>query len=265
MSAYQVNPTKSYTEKKAEHEPSGNSRVKCCSFDKSKTEYNYYRDQDCIKIFCRDLRDSAMKIINHGKKDITPLTKEEKESYEKQQICYICEEEFCTNKNKNKFKQNQKVRDHDHYTGTYRGAAHSICNLRYKVPKEIHVVFHNGSTYDYHFIIRQLAKEFKGNFDSLGENTEKYIIFSVPIKKELENGKVIIYKLKFIDSYRFMSTSLSSLIDNSTEINNTKEPENEFIINMRSIAALPSSHIIIYQRLIKKNLKKNLKINLLTT
>ena len=127
------------------------------------------------------------------------------------------------------------------------------------------MVFHDGSTYDYHFIIRQLAKEFKGNFDSLGENTEKYIIFSVPIKKELENGKVIIYKLKFIDSYRFMSTSLSSLIDNSTEINNTKEPENEFIINMRSIAALPSSHIIIYQRLIKKNLKKNLKINLLTT
>ena len=62
-----------------------------------------------------------------------------------------------------------------------------------------------------------------------------------------------------------MSTSLSSLIDNSTEINNTKEPENEFIINMRSITALLSSHIIIYQRLIKKNLKKNLKINLLTT
>ena len=127
------------------------------------------------------------------------------------------------------------------------------------------MVFHNGSTYDYHFIIKQLAKEFKGNFDCLGENTEKYITFSVPIKKELKNGKVIIYKLKFIDSYRFMSTSLSSLIDNSTEINNTKEPENEFIINMRSIAALLSSHIIIYQRLIKKNLKKNLKINLLTT
>ena len=80
----------------------------------------------------------------------------------------------------------------DHYTGKYRGAAHSICNLRYKVPKEIPVVFHNGSKYDYHFIIKQLAKEFKGNFDCLGENTEKYITFSVPIKKELKNGKVII-------------------------------------------------------------------------
>ena len=97
MSACQVNPSKSYTEKKAEHEPSG---VNGCSFDKSKTQCNYYRDQDCIKISCRDLKDSAMKIINHEKKKIIPLTKEEKESNEKQQICYICEEEFCTNKNK---------------------------------------------------------------------------------------------------------------------------------------------------------------------
>ena len=49
-----------------------------------------------------------------------------------------------------------KVRDHCHYLGKYRGAAHNICNLRYKVPKEIPVVFHNGSTYDDHFIIREL-------------------------------------------------------------------------------------------------------------
>ena len=44
-------------------------------------------------------------------------------------------------------------------------AAHSECNLRYKVPKEMSVVFHNGSTYDYHFIIKQLAKEFEGEFE----------------------------------------------------------------------------------------------------
>ena len=59
--------------------------------------------------------------------------------------------------------------------GKYRGAAHNICNLRYKIPKEIPVVFHNGSTYDYHFIIKELVKEFNGNFECLGENTEKYI------------------------------------------------------------------------------------------
>ena len=99
------------------------------------------------------------------------------------------------------------------------GAAHSICNLSYKVPREIPVVFHNGSTYDYHFIIKQLAEEFKGQFRCLGENTEKYITFSVPIKKELDNNKTIIYKLKFIDSYRLMPTSLSDLVDNLSEIN----------------------------------------------
>ena len=68
-----------------------------------------------------------------------------------------------------------------------QGNAHSICNLNYKITTEIPVVFHNGSTYDYHFIIKQLAKKFKGNFDFFGGNTEKYMTFSVPIKKEHDN------------------------------------------------------------------------------
>ena len=118
-----------------------------------------------------------------------------------------------------KIKKQKKVRDHCHYTGKFRGAAHSECNLRYKVPKEIPVVFHNGSTYDYHFIIKKLAEEFKGEFECLGENTEKYITFSVPIKKELDNGKTSTYKLKFIDSYRFMQSKLSDLVDNLSKIN----------------------------------------------
>ena len=62
-----------------------------------------------------------------------------------------------------------------------RGAVHSICNLRYKTPKGIPVVFHNGSTYDYHFIIKELEEEFEGQFDCLVENTEKYITFLGPI------------------------------------------------------------------------------------
>ena len=76
------------------------------------------------------------------------------------------------------------------------------------------VVFHNGSTYDYHFIINKLAKEVDGQLECLGENMEKNIAFSVAIKKELDNNKTITYKLKFIDKFRFMSTSLSSLVDN---------------------------------------------------
>ena len=90
--------------------------------------------------------------------------------------------------------------------------------MRYKVPKEIPVVFHNGSTYDYHFIIKELVKEFEGNCECLGENTEKYITFSVPLRKKIENKNIeITYKIKFIDSYRFMSSSLSKLVDNLSE------------------------------------------------
>ena len=163
--------------------------------------------------FCKDLRDQAMKIINYEKKEIIPLTDDEKKSYENQKVCYICQKEFCTNN------EYYKVKDHCHYTGKFKGADHSICNLRYKIPREIVVVFHNRSTYDYHFMIKQIAKEFKGYFDCLGENTEKYSTFSAPIYKKYNNNKIIIYKLKFIDSFRFMSDSLSSLVDNLSEIN----------------------------------------------
>ena len=51
-----------------------------------------------------------------------------------------------------------KVGYHCHYTGKYRGTWHSICNLKYSVPKKISVVFHNVSNYDYHFIIKELAE-----------------------------------------------------------------------------------------------------------
>ena len=138
------------------------------------------------------------------------LTTEEKIYHNKQKICYICKKEFNNND-----KKNYKVRDHCHYMGKYRGA---------KVPKEIPIVFHNGSIYDYHFIIKELVKEFEGNFECLGENTEKYITFSVPIKKKIENKDLeITYKIKFIESYRFMSSSLYQLVDNLSEgIHNNK-------------------------------------------
>ena len=123
-------------------------------------------------------------------------------------------------KNVNIIKIFKKVRDHCHYTGQYRGVAHSIYNLRYQIPNEIPIAFHNGSVYDYYFIIRQLAKEFEGAFECLGENTEKCITFSVPIKKEHDNDKTTIYRLKIFDSYRFMQDSLLNLLDNLSEIDN---------------------------------------------
>ena len=103
--------------------------------------------------------------------------------------------------------------------------SYNICNLRYKTPKEIPVVFHNGSTYDYHFIIKELAEEFEEQFECLGKITEKYVTFSVSFKKEITkidkygNDKImkISYKIKFIDSFRFMDRSLSNLADNLSE------------------------------------------------
>ena len=213
------NPNESSTTKINKHVPSGYSIFTHCSFDESKNKLNYYRGKDCMKKFSKDLRDHASKIINYEKKKMIPLTTEEKIYHNKQKICYVCKKEFNNND-----KKNYKVRDHCHYTGKFRGAAHNICNLRYKVPKEIPIVFHNDSTYDYHFIIKELVKEFEGNFECLGENTEICITFSVPIKRKIENKDLeITYKIKFIDSYRFMSSSLSKLVDNlSKGIHNNK-------------------------------------------
>ena len=199
MNTCQNDPNKSSTTKINKHTPSGYSIFTHCSFDESKNKISNYRGDDCMKKFRKDLREHSKKIINYEKEKMISLTTEEKVHYKKQKVCYIYKKEFDNNDTD---KKKQKVRDHCHYTGKYRGAAHNICNLRYKIPKEIPVVFHNGSTYDYHFIIKELAKEFEGNFECLLEIT---------------------YKIKFIDSYRFMSSSLSKLVDNLSEgIHNNK-------------------------------------------
>ena len=77
-----------------------------------------------------------------------PLTKEELKSHQDAKVCYICGKNFL--KKLYKSINYWKVRDHYHYTGKYRGAAHSICNLKFNVPSEIPVVFYNGSNYDYY-------------------------------------------------------------------------------------------------------------------
>ena len=150
-----------------------------------------------------------------------PLTHEENNFYNEQEVSYICKEKFCTYKNDKNYISKRKVKDHCHYTGKFRGAAHSKCNLNYKVPKEIPIIIHNAS-FNTHFILEQLAKEFKVELNCIGGNMEKYITFSVPIKKECDNGTVT-YKLKFIDSLRFMPTSLSELVDNTSGMFNSIE------------------------------------------
>ena len=111
-----------------------------------------------------------------------------------------------------------------HYTGEYRSAARSICNVKYGVPKEIPIVFHNECNYYCHFIIKELTGEFEGQFTSLGEKTKKYITFSAPVEKEAaridkvkEITKTIFCGLQFINSVSFMAISLSILVNNFAE------------------------------------------------
>ena len=134
MSTCYNTPEESSTTKINKHAPSGYSIFTHCSFDKSKNKLNYYKGEDCITKFCKDLREHATKIINY---EINY------ENYNNQKVCYICKKEFYKSD-----KKHHKVRDHCHYPGKYRGAAHNICNLRYKIPKKIPMIFHNGSTYD---------------------------------------------------------------------------------------------------------------------
>ena len=118
------------------------------SFRSIENKHDTYRGKDCMKKFCEFLGNHTIKIINFKKNKIKLLTKEQQESYENPKICYICKEKF-----ENKYLKDKKY--HCHYTGEYRGAAHSICNLKYSVPNKFPIDFHNGSNYDYHFIIKK--------------------------------------------------------------------------------------------------------------
>ena len=150
------NAENSSTTKVSKHIPSGFSLSTISLFRSIENKDDVYRGKDCMKKFCEFLRERAMKRINFKKK-MKFLRKEQQESYENAKICYICKEKFEDKYLKDKY---CKVRDHCHYTGEYRGAAHSICNLKYSVPKKIPTVFHNGSNYDYRFIIKELTEEF---------------------------------------------------------------------------------------------------------
>ena len=217
------NPDNSFTAKVIKHITSSFSMSTISSFRSIANKDDVCRGKDCMKKICESLKEHAMKIINFKMKKMKLLTKEQQESYGNAKIFYICIEKF-----KNKYLKNKKyfnVRDHCHYTREYRDVAHGICNLKYSVPKSILIAFHNGPNYDYHFIKKKLREEFKKQFTCLGENTEKYITFTVPIEIEVtitdKNGgqitKNISSILQFVDSARFLANSLSNLLDNLSE------------------------------------------------
>ena len=138
------------------------------------------------------------------------LTKKQWKKYKKATKCHICYKPFT--------QTTQKVRDHCHYTGLYRGPAHSLCNLKYKIPSYIPVVFHNLSGYDAYLFIRELGAH-TSDMEVIAKNKEDYISFSikVPVEKYIDkNGeeKDKLIELRFVDSFKFMSSSLDSLTKN---------------------------------------------------
>ena len=100
MSTCYNNPEKSSATKINKHTSSNYSLFTHCSFDKTKNKFDYYRGEDCMKKFCKDLREHATKIINYEKKDMIPLTKKEEKNHNNQKVWYICKKEFDTSDKK---------------------------------------------------------------------------------------------------------------------------------------------------------------------
>ena len=212
------NLNRSWSKTISTHTPSGYS---INVVNEYKDNYHtYYRGIDCMNQLSKELLKIGKEIINEEKKAMLPLTDDQKIKHEKSKRCYLCNQYFNTNKQSKYYKNYKKVRDYCHYTGIYRSAAHSLCNLRYQEQRDIPVITHNGSNYDFHLLIKDLAKEFKSDMYCLGENTEKYISFSVKIDTKKIDNESINYNLKFLDSFRFIRSSLDSLVDNLSEINN---------------------------------------------
>ena len=149
-----------------------------------------------------------IKIITNIPKKKMIFNIQEQIQYEKETECWICNE---------KFDGDDKVRDHCHFTGRYRGAAHNSCNLNYKKPNFTPIVFHNLSGYDSHLFIKNLGFS-EVNIDCIPNNEERYISFTkiIQVGSYTKKGetKPLHHQIRFIDSFKFMATSLDKLVNN---------------------------------------------------
>ena len=138
---------KSYTKQYQKHEPSSFCYyIKCFDDKVYKPKLVSYTGEDAAQKFVKMLEEDIKIITNIPKKKMI-FGKEEKEQFDKQTKCWMCNEEFND--------KDVKVRDHCHFTGRYLGATHNSCNLRYRKPKFTPVVFHNLSRYDSHLFIKK--------------------------------------------------------------------------------------------------------------
>ena len=206
----------SYTAQYEKHSPSGFCYYIKCSFDESYDQKVMYtkrsEDEDVSQIFVErleyDIRRLYHRYYKFPKKMF--LTEEDLDKFDKATKCHICDKPLGKD----------RVRDHCHLTGKFRGAAHNGCNINYKIPKFFPVIFHNLSGYDSHLFIKNLGTT-GGNISCIPNNEEKYISFTKRIIVDTfsKDGKDIDVKrdIRFIDSFKFMACGLSSLVDNLDE------------------------------------------------
>ncbi|KYN11062.1 hypothetical protein ALC57_16794 [Trachymyrmex cornetzi] len=180
-----------------------------CSYDDALSKYRFRRGNDCVAWFTEELRSLAhrLKDIVSANVPMEALLKQQWETYRSATRCHICEKPFAPD--------DTRIRDHCHLTGRYRGPTHLNCNLNYKISYFIPIVFHNLSGYDSHFIIKEIATAYEGQVEVLPITKEKYISFTKHVsstkdKNENHFQKNCI-KLRFIDSFKFLSTSLDKL------------------------------------------------------
>ena len=206
----------SYTEKVNRHVPSGWCVYSKFAYGDVPDPLKLYRGKDCVEKFVEHIEVEVKRLYEtYPQQPMTELTDVLKREHEVAETCHICLKAFDD-------PENRKVRDHCHYTGLYRGAAHNSCNLKYRIPDHIPIAFHNLSGYDAHLFIRELGQKFnKEDIGVIAENKEKYISFSVKINVKLagvtnKEGKPVYKKvqLRFIDSCRFMASSLDKLASN---------------------------------------------------
>ena len=209
-------PNKSYTKKYQKHEPISFSYYILCSIDGvykpvlRKYTQTKPEDADAMDIFIKWLEEDVKDIANIEVKEMI-FTEEDIKHFNKASDCWICGEKL----------ENDRVRDHCHFTGRYRGPAHNKCNLKYRKPKNISVFFHNLSGYDSHLFIKKIGCSINKNenIKCIPTNEEKYISFTKTIvtgQYTNKKGKVKdkTFDIVFKDSLKFMSSSLEALVNN---------------------------------------------------
>ena len=217
LNTCEPDPNKSYTLKYQKHEPvSFVYYIKSFNENVYKSKLRSYvkeneKDQDVIDVFINWLEEDV-KIISELGNEKMIITPEEEEQFNQASNCWICGKLLNLG---------DRVRDHCHYTGRYRGAAHNTCNLKYSKPNNISVFFHNLTGYDSHLFIKKLGVT-KGNIDCIPNNEENYISFSKTIiageyKNKRGETKNKYFKIIFKDSLKFMASSLEALVNNLPE------------------------------------------------